>query len=148
MLVERGRVVGIDDDGLWVATEPTSICAKCSAKDKGCGQSLLVEAQQDNKVAVKAHFDKTNTGARSRIWQLGDTAEIGIAEHALLVGSLILYLLPLMSMIVGALLVSSLGAGDVYAVAGALLGLALGGVGVKWHAGSRRDSEFYQVRVL
>ena len=40
MLVETGRVVAVDPDGVWVETIRQSTCGSCAAQ-QGCGHSLL-----------------------------------------------------------------------------------------------------------
>ena len=40
MLTETGRVVAVDDDGLWVETVRRSTCNACGVR-QGCGHGLL-----------------------------------------------------------------------------------------------------------
>ena len=58
MLKESGKVVSIEDDGLWVETIQQSTCGSCRAK-KGCGQQLLSKIGV-HSANIKAVFDKND----------------------------------------------------------------------------------------
>ena len=40
MILETGRIVAIEPEGVWVETIQKSACGSCKA-EKGCGQSLI-----------------------------------------------------------------------------------------------------------
>ncbi len=143
MMTEEGRVVSIEEDGLWVETHKKSVCAQCSAK-KGCGQSLVAESLMDNMSCVKAHF----LSSHRRIWKEGDTVVIGIEESALLRAAFVSYLGPLLIMLLGAYLGSFIGDHDLYSAFGALSGLALGFCFSKIHSASNRHRDTYHAVVI
>ncbi|MCO1334929.1 SoxR reducing system RseC family protein [Microbulbifer sp. OS29] len=131
MLEERGRVVAIESDAIWVETTQSSACNGCSAKS-GCGTGLLGEFFSSStriKVALNGYSaDKI---------LVNDTVVIGITENALTRSALLVYFVPLVSLVLVALLGDSLFA-EVGALVGALLGLIVGALAVRWY--SRRQS--------
>lgn len=121
MITETGRVVGVAGDRVWVQTIRTSACESCSARH-GCGQRALagVSGGRANQVLV----------ANSLGAEVGDEVTVAIDESALLGASLLVYALPLVSMVAGAVLGHQLSAGyaasEAVAMMGAAAGLALG----------------------
>ncbi len=130
MLTETGRVLAVDEDGLWVETHKQSACAQCSAK-QGCGQSLLAESALKDMTVIKAYFN--TLAQRDRVWQVGASVAIGIDERALVRGALTAYLLPLILMLAGAWLGQML-LGELFSVLFALLGLGLGALALRWRS--------------
>ncbi len=129
MMVESGWVTAVEPGALWVETIQRSTCDSCSAK-KGCGQRVLAQLAGHTaqlRVAVPADDQ--------RIYASGDRVDIGIAEHAIVVSSLLIYLLPLaVALLLGALVESSAAATGMatpLAVAAAAAGLLLGGALVR-----------------
>ncbi len=127
MICERGRVVAVEGDGLWVETVQQSSCASCSAQ-KGCGQGLMNSLHDGKrnqiKVACSSH----------QHFNIGDEVDIAIPESALLGGAFLMYLLPLFTMLAGMGVFSRYFAADGMAALGAALGLAAGLVGVRAHS--------------
>lgn len=118
MITERGRVIAVTGDQAWVQTLRLSACQSCSAR-AACGQRALasVSGGRANQVRV------ANTLGAS----VGDEVSLAIAESALLRASLLVYALPLLLMVVGAIGGHQWAPGsDAYAMAGAAAGLALG----------------------
>ncbi len=99
MIEERARVVAIEDDQLLLEAETRAACNACAAK-QGCGTSVL-----SKWVGRKfTRFQAPNT-VNARV---GDEVVVGLAEEAMLKGSVFVYLLPLLAMIGFALLADSL----------------------------------------
>ena len=148
MLTETGRVVAIEDDGLWVETLKQSVCSQCSAQH-GCGQKLLANVSpKSNMTFIKAFFTQQSP---AEVWAVGDQAVLGIEENALVVAALIAYGIPLVLLILGMLLGASSGFSlsvELNAALGALFGLSLGAVFVKYHARLTKSQLYFQAQVL
>ncbi len=71
--------------------------------------------------------------------QVDDQVRIGIPEEVVLRGSLLVYLLPLLTALAGTALASSTAAGEGATIVGAALGFALGFGLVRLHAWRHRD---------
>ena len=143
MLTETGRVVGIETDGIWVETIRRSTCGTCSAQ-KGCGHGLLNRISEGKRGYVRALPGDQSV----EDYKVDDQVLISIPEEVILRGSFIAYILPLLSMLTGAMAVSHFFAGqpDLLAVVGAAGGLALGFILVRWHGiYHRQDPEFQPV---
>lgn len=95
MIEETAQVVQCQDDFAWVETSRKSACDSCSV-NKGCGTGAISkvfgEKRSRLKVINKIHAD------------VGDSVLIGINESALLMGSFLVYLLPIISLLGFALL--------------------------------------------
>lgn len=141
MITERGRVVAVEVDSLWVETVRQSTCGSCIAQ-KGCGHGLLNSIGSGRRSHVRALLGELNPGD----FAVDDEVEISIPEQVLLTGALLVYLLPLLCLLAGAVLAGSRGEGA--AVAGALVGF-VGGLGlVRWHAHISRNNPSMQPRVV
>ncbi len=94
MIEQTAMVIAVENGQLVLETRPQSTCQSC-AVNKGCGTAVLSKTVGRKVV----HWRLANTiGARE-----GDTVVLGLAENALLKGSLMLYLLPLLVMVLVAL---------------------------------------------
>jgi sigma-E factor negative regulatory protein RseC len=143
MLTETGRVVAIEQDGLWVETIRRTTCGSCAAQ-KGCGHGLL------NRISDgKRGYIRVLPGDRAiEHYSIDDQVLISIPEEVILRGSFIAYGLPLMAMLAGALAAVRWlpGNEDLLAALGAAAGLMLGFSLVRWHgARHRRDPNFQPV---
>jgi sigma-E factor negative regulatory protein RseC len=99
MIEERARVVAIEDDQLLLEAQTSTACNACAAR-QGCGTSVL-----SKWVGRKfTRFQAPNTVNA----QVGDEVVVGLAEEAMLKGSVLVYLLPLLAMIGFALLADRL----------------------------------------
>ena len=136
MLIEIGRIVGLEEDGLWVETIRSSTCGTCAAQ-KGCGHGLL------NKISNgKRGYIRVLPGDQAiSDYSLDDQVLISIPEEIILRGSFIAYVLPLAVMFVGALVAGQIfpGSQDGLTALGAIGGLALGFGLVRWHGARHRD---------
>lgn len=145
MLTESGRVVGLEEDGLWVETIRRSTCGTCAAQ-KGCGHGLL------NRIAEgKRGYIRVLPGEHPvDHYKINDQVLISIPEEIILRGSFIAYVLPLLGMLAGALAAVNWlgGQEDLMALCGAAAGLALGYGLVHWHGSRHRDNPAYQPVLL
>lgn len=137
MIEERGRVVALDESGIWVETVQRSGCHSCAAKS-GCGTGLLGDFW------TKASQVRVSVAPETlRRIQLHDTAVIGIAENTLASGALLVYLAPLVTLVLGALAGQALGGvsgGELWAILGALGGFLLGAVYVRLYSHLQRNN--------
>ena len=145
MLVETGRVVALESDGLWVETIRQSTCGSCAAR-KGCGHGLL------NRYADgKRGFIRVLPGTTGVIdCAVDDQVRISIPEEVILRGSLVVYVVPLLFMLGGAVFGSTQadGSSDLYAAVGAVAGFAIGFALVRLHAWYYRNDRSLQPTLL
>ncbi|WP_345548480.1 SoxR reducing system RseC family protein [Microbulbifer aestuariivivens] len=138
---ERGRIVAIEADAIWVETVQRSGCHGCAAKS-GCGTGLLGDYWA-NASRIRVALNSRDTAAV----RLNDIAVIGIAEHALTTAALLVYLVPLL-----ALLLLAYGgqevAGEPGAIVGAIAGLALGALVVRWFSHRRAADPSFSPTLL
>lgn len=121
--------------------KPCGICGQT----RGCGNSLWGKIFAHKSTAFKA---KNLINAA-----VGDGVIVGIDEQVVLKGALLLYALPLATMMLGAILSTSIFAktaaqADLYAVIGAVVGIVLGFVWVKGHTASHQYSMQNQPVIL
>jgi len=99
VIEETARVIAVENGQLLLEAQTRSACNACSAQ-KGCGTSVL-----SKWIGRRfTRFQAPNT-VNARV---GDEVVVGLAEDAMLKGSVLVYLLPLLAMIVFALLADSL----------------------------------------
>jgi sigma-E factor negative regulatory protein RseC len=127
MLETRAIIVQVEGQYALVQASQANGCEQC--KGKGCGSGKLSQlfCSKPRQFQVE---NPINAG-------VGDEVVISVAEGAILRGIGLVYLLPLLLLVIGAMLGSawvgqSLGQHDGYAAAGALSGLAAGFIAVKW----------------
>jgi sigma-E factor negative regulatory protein RseC len=145
MLVETGRVVAVDPQGLWVETIRQSTCGTCAAQ-KGCGHGLLNRYTDGKRGYIRVLPGKAGTGD----CEVDDQVRISIPEEVILRGSLVVYMLPLFTMLGAATLGATLSSAspDSYAMLGAVLGFGLGFALVRWHAWRHRHDSAMQPTLL
>lgn len=95
MIEQQARVIEVKGEQLMLEAETYSSCSACDVKS-GCGTSVLARW-------VGKKFTRFN--ARNTVnAEVGDQVVVGLSEHAMLSGSLAVYLWPLLGMIVFALM--------------------------------------------
>lgn len=95
MIEESAQVVELGDGFVLVETQRRTTCGSC-AVNKGCGTAVLSKALGRYRTRIKA--------LNSLSVVIGDEVIIGIRENALLVGSLAVYMLPLVFMLLAGFL--------------------------------------------
>ncbi|WP_049723769.1 SoxR reducing system RseC family protein [Gilvimarinus polysaccharolyticus] len=142
MLLETGSVVAVESDGLWVETIQRSTCGSCAAQ-KGCGQSLLAKL-----TGHTSYLWVSLAGRASGDYKIGDEIQLGVPEAVVANGSLFVYFLPLLTLLMATLVAHySVGSEGLTALA-AIVGLVLGGALVRWRAhATRHDSRLQPVLV-
>lgn len=119
MITETGRVLEVEGDWAWVACRRQVECARC-AEGRGCGGGVLGRLLGDRLHKVRA---ATGSVAVSP----GDQVLIGLGEDVVMRAAAVVYLVPLLAALAGALAAWRLGGGgDLAAVIGAGTGFVLG----------------------
>lgn len=141
MLSETAHVVAVESDSVWVETIRESSCGSCAAQ-KGCGHGIL------NRISsVRRNYIEVFSGALAASdCAVDDHVRISIPEKVILQGSLLVYLLPLLTMLAGAAFAVAGGQGnqDLLAIGGAICGFAVGIALVRWHAWRHRADKSMQ----
>lgn len=144
MIEEQAQVVAIKGSRLVLQAQTQSACGSCSAS-KGCGTSLL------SKVIGRkfTHFQAENNVNAV----VGDTVVVGIAEDALLKGSLVMYIVPIFGMLVFALLadaflVEATQARDLVIAISAIIGLVFGSLISRWYFLRRASVQLFSPVIL
>jgi sigma-E factor negative regulatory protein RseC len=101
MIEETAQVVRVDGADVWVETRRRSTCSGCAA-EKGCGTAALSKVLGNRRTLVRVLADMP--------LRVGDQVVIGIAEQALVRGSLAVYAVPLLLLLLGAV-IGDMGAG-------------------------------------
>ncbi|QKT02403.1 SoxR reducing system RseC family protein [Ectothiorhodospiraceae bacterium 2226] len=145
MIEERATVVAREGTHAWVERERQSACGSCSV-NKGCGTGVLAQVVGRRYTRLKA-MNPVDA-------QPGDTVVLGVAEGALVQGSLAVYLVPLLGLFVFGLLGETLAvqlnvaAGDALVAAFGVAGLALGLAWLRRHSTRLADDPRYQAVIL
>ena len=150
MIEERAIIVSLDSEisaAESTATDSTATleierkvaCGLCG-QTRGCGNSIWGKLFAHQSTAFKAQ-NRINA-------KVGDSVIVGINERALLKSALLLYILPLATMLIGAILATQLKDTNGYAMLGALLGLVLGFMWVKGHTMSSSYFKLQQPVIL
>jgi sigma-E factor negative regulatory protein RseC len=143
MIEERAVILSLDnqsDD--YTATleiERKIACGLCG-QTRGCGNSIWGKLFAHQSTAFKAQ-NRINA-------KVGDSVIVGINEQALLKSALLLYILPLATMLIGAILALQIHNTDGYAMLGAAIGLGLGFVWLKGHTMSSSYFKLQQPVIL
>jgi sigma-E factor negative regulatory protein RseC len=118
MIEETALVIDVSQRQILLETQRKSACQSCSVKS-GCGTSTLakVVGKRSSQFCVNKAFDV----------QVGDKVIVAVDENALVQGSLLLYLFPLIFMMMSALLAEFLFTNEpvtiLFAVAGFILAM-------------------------
>lgn len=144
MIEQEAVVVSSEQEFVLVQTMQQTSCGQCSV-NKGCGTALLSEVFENrrqplsvlNTLSVKA----------------GDRVIVGLEEQALLKGSMAVYMLPLVFMFVMGLLGETLSeqlllSSEILTVTLALVGLAFGGMWLRYFSLKVKYDARYQPVLL
>jgi len=126
MLETRAVIVQIEGQYAFVQASQANGCEQCSGKGCGAGKLSQLFCSKPRQFQVN---NSINAG-------VGDEVIVSVAEGSVLRGISVVYLLPLLLLVMGAMLgnawVEQPGQRDGYAAAGAIIGLAAGFVIAKW----------------
>lgn len=140
MLIEKGKIVDIDDDHLNIQVIQQTTCGSCSAQ-KGCGQGVL------SRYLSGSQFVRINLKHRpGSDFRVGDEVELGIDEFAMLRAAFLVYLSPLIFMVLAAYAGSLIS--EMASIVFAVLGLAVGGYYVRKESLKKADDPGYSPIVV
>ena len=144
MIEEQAQVIEIKEGRLVLQAQTQSSCGSCEAS-KGCGTSLLAKVVGRKFTRFQA---ENNIDAK-----VGDTVVVGIAEDALLKGSMIMYVLPIFGMLLFAVLadyfLSTNGQyRDLLVAAFAVTGLIAGAAISKWYFQRQSSARLFSPVIL
>lgn len=141
MLAEKARVVALEPGIIWVETQAQSGCGSC-AENSECGTGLLQKYLQTSQYL---RIEVSN-GDEAR-YQIGSELELGLDEGVMVRGSLLLYLLPLIGLLVGSGVGYNLG-GELSSIVAGILGMFGSAAAVRWHANRNRFNPDYHPVIL
>ncbi|MCT2530059.1 SoxR reducing system RseC family protein [SAR92 clade bacterium H921] len=120
MIIETGTVISVESDSVWVETIARSTCDACSAQ-KGCGQRVLSQLTgETNRIRVLLNSQSPSDVVT------GQSVTIGIPEDVIVVGSMLVYMVPILASVIGAWIMGE--QGDAAGIVGAAVGLLAGGM--------------------
>jgi sigma-E factor negative regulatory protein RseC len=129
MIEEQAQVVEIRGAQLVLQAQTQSACGSCAAS-KGCGTSVLskVVGRKFTRFQAQNSIDA----------EVGDTVVVGISEDALLKGSVVMYIIPILGMLVFALaadyfLAALVEYRDLAIAVSGIMGLVFGSLLSKWY---------------
>ncbi|NOZ37762.1 MAG: SoxR reducing system RseC family protein [Gammaproteobacteria bacterium] len=145
MIEETAVVVKCEGEFAWVEAQRKSACGHCSV-NKSCGTGTIAKIWGQKSSQMKA-INKVHACE-------GDTVLVGLQEAALVQGSLIIYLLPIVSMILFAIFGKhmagqwQLASVDGTSVLFAVIGFLLAGILIKIYSKRISADARYQPVVL
>jgi len=143
MIEERAVILSLERETNDIASndstaileiERKSACGLCG-QTRGCGNSIWGKLFAHQSTAFKAQ-NRINA-------KVGDSVIVGINEKALLKSALLLYILPLVTMLIGAILASQIHDTNGSAMIGAAAGLVLG---LLWVKGHTQSSSYFRLQ--
>lgn len=145
MIEERAVILSLEVNPSQTETSATleierkTACGLCG-QTRGCGNALWGKLFAHKSAAFKA---KNRINAK-----VGQSVIVGIDEQALLKSALLLYMLPLVSMLITSILAMQWFGSNLSAIVGALLGLVLGWLWVRGYSASSRYMMLQQPEIL
>jgi len=135
MILETATVVAIEADAVWVEAVQKSACETCTAQ-KGCGTSVL------SKLTGKtSRIRVLKVAGHGQELRSGQQVTIAIPEDVVVTASLLVYLMPLITSLMGLWLMGS--GSETAGIIGAVVGLAVGGSLVSLYSGKNRNNPHF-----
>ncbi|VAX09321.1 hypothetical protein MNBD_GAMMA25-2380 [hydrothermal vent metagenome] len=128
MIEETAIVVKCEGEFAWVEAQRKSACGQCGV-NKACGTGTIAKIWGQKSTQMKA-INKAQAHE-------GETVLIGLQESALVQGSLVVYLLPIVSLILFAIFGEymaeqwQLASAEITSIVFAIIGFLLAGIFVK-----------------
>jgi len=123
MIEETAIVIDVNDQQVLLETQRKSACQTCAVKS-GCGTSTLakVVGKRSSQFTVDKSLDV----------KVGDKVIVAINENALVQGSLLIYLFPLIFMMLVGLFVEYLFVSEVITILSVIAGFLMAMIGVRF----------------
>ena len=142
MVKETGRIVAVGSDAVWVESIQRSTCGSCSARS-GCGQALL--SNMGGQVPpLRVLLD----GRDASKYSINQAVTFGLPEGIVVKGSVLVYLLPLVFMLVFAGIAHTYLLQEYVTVFSAIVGFLSGGAMLRWHSAYYRDDCRHQPVII
>ena len=115
MLLEKLKVLKVDGQYMWLENKPKTTCGSCQ-HNGSCGVSSLAKVFKFNKNNVLKL--KNTIKAKQDDW-----VEIAIDDSVILKSSFLVYLLPLLALVLGALILNAIFKTEMASIIGAAIGV-------------------------
>ncbi|MEH0834378.1 SoxR-reducing system protein RseC [Pectobacterium cacticida] len=139
MIKEWATVVSWQDGVAELRCEPSAGCGTCKSRSS-CGTGLLSQLGLSAENTLYVSYD--------RPLDAGQKVELGISEGRLLFSAVLVYIVPLIGMLLGAVMCQMFFATDLAAVVGALLGGGAAFIGVQRWAKQLSKHKRYEPVIL
>ncbi len=145
MMTEEAEVVALDGDHAWVEAQRRTACGSCTAS-KGCGTGIISRLLSGRRMRIRVENDIAAV--------IGDRVLVAIADEVLVRGSLMAYMVPLLSLFAGALLGDFLQPvladpeGEGLVILMGFAGLALGCLGLRRFSRALASDDRYNARII
>lgn len=132
MIIESGRIVSVETDGVWVETIQKTACNSCRA-EKGCGQRLINKWDGHT-----SYIWVLLEGRNPAQYRTGDEIKIGVPEDVIAKGAILVYLLPLLTLLLATLMAHTWVGSELFTTLSGFAGLLIGGLIVRGHSWRNR----------
>ncbi|WP_233139408.1 SoxR reducing system RseC family protein [Aggregatibacter actinomycetemcomitans] len=142
MLTESAVVIEYESGRAKVKCQSQSACGACTAKP-ACGNSALSELAGSGARGEHIFTIETITPLK-----IGQRVEIGLSERSLIKSALLMYCVPLFTLLFSTLLFDSLFAHELVSVFFIFISTTLSFLGVRWYAQKLNRQSAYQPVLL
>ena len=142
MLTESAVVIEYESGKAKVKCQSQSACGSCAAKS-ACGNSALSELTGSGARGEHIFTVETITPLK-----VGQRVEIGLSEHSLIKSALLMYCVPLFTLLFSTLLFDSFLSHELVSVFFIFISTALSFLGVRWYAQKLNRKSAYQPVLL
>ncbi|MBV1888955.1 MAG: SoxR reducing system RseC family protein [Proteobacteria bacterium] len=144
MIEQSAEIVEIGFGSIWIKAPRQTVCGSCAAQSS-CGQNLWSKFFEDRQDPVEVKFD----ASRHNDLIVGNQVVIGIPESVVVKGSLLVYIMPLITMLVAVVAGRTIwGQSDTVTIFCAATGLAAGFILTRSHAKKSKNNPDLQPVLL
>ncbi|MBV1908721.1 MAG: SoxR reducing system RseC family protein [Kangiellaceae bacterium] len=139
MLEEVGLVLSVSNQLVTVQTQSQLACNSCRAST-GCGNGIIEKYLSGKMFESEVH---NNIGAK-----VGDRVVIAIPRASLTKASLLVYMVPIISLILTSVLASAIGLSENFVILSGCAGIMAGLMLTKYYNQKWLNSELYSPRLV